>query len=196
MQPLTIAPIVEGHGEVAAILPLIHNVISSCDGVVYPRIIRPYREPWGSIVNRPGDLERCAQIVLREGGPDSRLLVLLDADGRCPASLGPELQRRLVKRFPDTLVSVSVADWEYESWFVASAESIAEHIGASLGIEVPENIEHIQNPKSWLEQNLLRRRYTETGDQVVFSGIINVPLARQRSHSFNRFCREVERLLA
>ena len=47
-------------------------------------------------------------------------------DGFCPALLGPALLERLVLRFPGTLVSVSVADWEYESWFIASAESIAE----------------------------------------------------------------------
>ncbi len=36
----------------------------------------------------------------------------------------------------------------------------------------------------------------ETVDQPAFSNLINVPLARSRSPSFNRFCREVERLLS
>ena len=195
MELLTIAAIVEGHGEVAAILPLVTNIIASNDGIVYPRFARPYRVPWGSLVNRAEELERAAQIVLREGGPSSRLLVLLDGDVNCPALLGPRLRQRLDVRFPDTPFSVSVADWEYESWFVAGAESIAEHVGGSLEVEVPENIEQIQDPKSWLERNILNRRYSETGDQAAFSGIIDVPLVRQRSRSFNRFCRELERLL-
>ena len=175
--------------------PLITNIIASCDGIVYPNIMPPYREPWGSLVNRPGDLERCADIVLREGGPGSRLLVLLDADGYCPASLGPKLLERLILRFPGRVVSVSVADWEYESWFVASAESIAEHIGVAFGTEVPDNIEEIPDPKAWLERNILNKRYKETSDQASFSSVIDVPLARQRSRSFNRFCLELERLL-
>ena len=196
MDPLTIAPIVEGHGEQNAIRPLLTNIISSSEVTIYPRIVTPYRVPWGSLVNRPDDLERAAQIVLREGGPHSRLLVLLDADGNCPASLGTALLQRLIVRFPDTPVSVSVADWEYESWFIASAESIAQYFGTSLEVEVPENIEEIQNPKAWIERNILRGRYKETSDQSSFSSAIDVALARQRSHSFNRFCLEVERLLA
>ena len=117
-------------------------------------------------------------------------------DGFCPALLGPALLERLVLRFPGTLVSVSVADWEYESWFIASAESIAEHVGVAVGTEVPDNIEEIQNQKGWLERNILNRRYRETADQASFSSVIDVPLARQRSQSFNRFCLELERPLA
>ena len=196
MEPPTIALIVEGHGEVAAIRPLINNIITSRNGIVYPTVMQPYRKSWGALVNRSGDLERCADIVLREGGPGSRLLVLIDADGSCPASLGPTLLERLVLRFPGRLVSVSLADWEYESWFIASAESIAEHVGVAVGTEVPDNIEEIQNPKAWLERNILNRRYRETADQASFSSVIDVPLARQRSQSFNRFCLELERLLA
>ena len=187
--------IVEGHGEETAIRPLINNIIASCDGIVYPGIAAPYRKSWGSLVNRTGELEQCAEIVLREGGPGSRLMLLLDADGNCPALLGPTMLERLILRFPGRLVSVVVADWEFESWFIASAESIAEHIGASLGVEVPDNIEEIQNPKAWLERNILNRRYRETNDQASFSSVIDVPLARQRSHSFNRFCLELEKLL-
>ena len=196
MSPPTIAAIVEGHGEEAALRPLIHNIIASSEGLVYPNVLQPYRESWGSLVNKPDDLERCAEIVLREGGPSSRLLVLLDADGRCPAELGPKLLDRLTRQFSNRLVSVTVADWEYESWFIASAEAIAQYIGADTAVQVPDNIEEIVNPKRWLEQNILKRRYKETADQASFSSRINVPMARQRSLSFNRFCLELERLLS
>ena len=155
----------------------------------------PYRAHWGSLVNTPGELERYAEIVLREGGPNARLLVLLDADGICPAELGPNLLQRLITRFPQSLISVSVADWEYESWFIASAESIADHVGAAGDFEVPQDIEGIQAAKGWLERRIIGGRYKETRHQVAFSSIINIPLARRRSQSFDRFCREVERLL-
>ena len=196
MVPPTIAAIVEGHGEIAALRPLIYNIIESSEGLVYPDILRPYREPWGSLVNKSGDLERCAEITLREGGPSSRLMVLIDADGYCPADLGPSLRDRLTDQFSNRLVSVTVADREYESWFIASVESIAEFIGADIAVQVPDNIEEIVNPKRWLEQNVLKRRYKETADQASFSSHINVPMARQRSLSFNRFCLELERLLS
>lgn len=156
----------------------------------------PYRAHWGSIVNTPGELERYAESVLREGGPNSRLLVLLDADGFCPAELGPKLLQRLRIRFPHNLISVSVADWEYESWFIASAESIADHIGAARNFEVPETVENIPAAKGWLERHVIGGRYKETQHQAAFSTVIDVPLARQRSQSFDRFCHEVERLLS
>ena len=196
MVPPTIAPIVEGHGETGALLPLIYNIVESNTGLVYPRIVRPYRAHWGSLVNRPEDLLRYAEIVLQEGGPGSSLLVLIDADGCCPAELGPKLFERLKLRFPDDPISVTVADWEYESWFIASSEAIAAHIGTDLSIDIPDRIEEIQNAKEWLELNILKRRYNETDDQAAFSSLIDVPLARQRSRSFDRFCLELNRLLS
>ena len=156
----------------------------------------PYRAHWGSLVNVSGELERYAESVLREGGPNARLLVLLDADGLCPAELGPNLLQRLLNRFPRNLISVSVADWEYESWFIASAESIAGHVGVAGDFEVPQDIEEIHAAKEWLERNIIGGRYKETQHQAAFSSVIDVPVARQRSQSFDRFCREVERLLA
>ena len=196
MVPPKIVVIVEGHGEEESLRPLVNQIIESNCGLVYPIIMAPYRVSWGSLVNKPDDLERYAEIVLREGGPGSRLLVLLDADGLCPAELGPRLFECLIRRFPKVFVSVTVADHEYESWFVASAESIAEHVGTVLTVQVPDNIEEIRDPKGWLERYVLNRRYRETADQASFSRCINVPLARQRSKSFNRFCIELERLLS
>ena len=190
------ASIVEGQGEEGALRPLIYNIVASTNGLVYPNVMPPYRAHWGSVVNKTGELERYAEIVLREGGHSARLLVLLDADGYCPAELGPNLLRRLSTRFPHNRVSVCIADWEYESWFIASAESIANHVGTAVAVEVPQNIGEIRAAKGWLEQHILGGRYKETEHQAAFSTVINVPIARQRSQSFNRFCREVERLLA
>ena len=194
--PPVFASIVEGQGEEGALRPLIYNIVTSTNGLVYPNVMPPYRAHWGSVVNKTGELERYGEIVLREGGHTARLLVLLDADGYCPAELGPNLVQRLSTRFPQNRVSVCVADWKYESWFIASAESIADHVGAPIPVEVPENIEEIRAAKGWLEQHILGGRYKETEHQAAFSTVMDVRIARQRSHSFNRFCHEVERLLA
>lgn len=126
--PPAIASLVEGEGEEVALRPLINNIIGSAGAAVYPRVLHPRRLPRGAMVNTPGELERCAAEELADTGPAGRLLVLLDADGDCPAELGPQLRRRLDARFPNNAVSVNVADWEYESWFIASAEAIAHFI--------------------------------------------------------------------
>ena len=135
-------------------------------------------------------------MAIRDGGPTSKLIVVLDADDRCPAELGPTLLDRLNDRFPETQASVNIADREYESWFIASSESIARHVGSNAVFEVPSHIEGIRNAKGWIERNILRGSYKETIDQASFSSCIDVPAARRRSQSFDRFCREVERLLA
>ena len=195
MMPPVFAPIVEGDGEEATLRPLIYNVIASSGGAVYPTIARPYRVPWGSLVNKPGELERHADIAIRIAGAQARLLLLLDADDRCPADLGPALYQRLTARFPNRHISVSVANREYESWFIASSESIAVHVRSNTIVKVPQNIEAIRGAKEWLRDNVLKRGYKETADQAPFSSYIDVPLARSRSQSFDRFCREIERLM-
>ena len=187
--------VVEGHGDSASLRPLIHNILASIGSDVYPKILNPYRAHWGSIVNSLGDLERYAEIVLQEGGATSRLLVLIDADDYCPAELGPELASRLGVRFPHIPISVNVANWEFETWFIASFEAIATRSGIDSPVQLPEDIEAIADAKGWLEQNVINRRYKETEDQPAFSSFIDVSVARQRSPSFDRFCREVERLL-
>ena len=195
MQPI-FAAIVEGEGDETALRPLIYHIIASSGGVVYPTVMPPYRVHWGTMVNRPDDLAYYAQMALSEAGNAARLLVLLDADGQCPAELGPRLLQQLEVRFPSAPVSVTVADWEYESWFIASAEAIAASVNVEAIIEVPQNIESIHDTKGWLRRNVLMRKYNPRRDQAAFSARINVPLARSRSQSFNRFCREIERLLS
>ena len=196
MTPLIYAPIIEGHGEEEALRVLINSVLAAIESDVYPTIVAPYRVPWGTLVHVDGELERYAAMAIRDGGPMAKLIVLLDADDRCPAELGPELLNRIHARFPLNSASVNVADREYESWFIASSESIAAHVGSSADFEVPANIEEIRDAKGWIRRNVLNRGYKETVDQASFSSCIDVPLARQRSQSFDRFCREVERLLS
>ena len=175
---------------------MLNTVLAAIESDVYPITVRPIRVPWGTLVNVDGELERYAAIAIGDGGPSAKLIVVLDADDSCPAELGPQLLQRLVDRFPDNLASVNVADQEYESWFIASSESIALHAGSSAVFDVPSNIEETRNAKRWLARNVLGRSYKETGDQASFSSVIDIPLARSRSQSFDRFCREAQRLLS
>ena len=163
--PPVLASIVEVHGEAAALRPLIENIIASSAGAVHPRIMRSRRMHRGSLVNNIGELEQFAAVALDGAGPDGRLLVLLDADDDCPAELGPQLRQRLATQFPDNPVSVSIANREYESWFIASAESIADRIGTANPFGVPQNIEEIRAAKGWIERYLMAGKYRETRHQ-------------------------------
>ena len=142
---------------------MINSVLAAIESDVYPTIVAPYRVPWGTLVHVDGELERYAARAIRDGGPMAKLIVLLDADDRCPAELGPELLNRIHARFPLNSASVNVADREYESWFIASSESIAAHVGSSADFEVPANIEEIRDAKGWIRRNVLNRGYKEAG---------------------------------
>ena len=60
------------------------------------------------------------------GGPDARILILLDANGDCPGDLGPTVLKSAREACSDRRFEVVLAKREYESWFVAAAESLPE----------------------------------------------------------------------
>ena len=134
MFPPVIAPIVEGHGEMESIRPLVYTVLAHSQSEIYPRIARPIRAPRNLLIK---EVEHYAEIAIRESGSASKLIVLLDADDDCPAELGPELSERLNSRFPSHAFSVSLANREYETWFIASLESIAEPAGLDPSANLP-----------------------------------------------------------
>ena len=197
MGPPVFASIVEGHGEERALRTLIDRIVSAQQLSIYPMVARPWRIPKGTIVNNPDALERYAAQALGEAGTSGRLFVLVDADDDCPAELGTRLLRRLTARFPHERISVNVANREYESWFIASLESISAPAGIVRTLVIPGEVENIRNAKGWLSDRMPGGlSYNPAADQPRLTSYIDVPAAPQRSQSFDRFCREVERLLA
>lgn len=196
MTPPVFVSVIEGHGEVEAFRVLLNVVVNALGASAYPSIAKPIRVPKGTLVNATGELERYAAMAINIGGPAAKLFVLLDADDSCPAELGPQLLGRAAARFPHCPISVNVANREYESWFIASAGSIAGHIGTTTPLLIPANVEGIRDAKGWVRRYLAAGQYRERIHQPAFSSRIDVPLARSRSQSCDRFCREVERLLA
>ena len=195
-EPPVFASIVEGQGEELALRTLFYKILDAHYAETYPEILRPWRIRKGIIVHRPGELERYAAQAMSEAGPTGRLFVLLDADDDCPAELGPILLQRLTARFPPNLISVNIANREYETWFVASLESIAEPAGITGTPAVPAQAESIRGAKEWLTTRMPRGiPYDPVNHQASFSSRIDIRRARGRSQSFDRFCREVERLL-
>ena len=188
-------PVIEGHAEVESIRHLIYAVLANNQSEIYPRIARPVRAPRDRLIK---ELERYAEIAIREGGSASKLVVLLDADDDCPAELGPQLLRRLIRRFPNHAASVSLANREYEAWFIASLETMVAPIGLDPSSSLPSGgAESIRGTKEWLSARMHSgQNYDSRADQPRLVSYLDVPLARSRSQSFDRFCREVDRLLS
>jgi hypothetical protein len=192
--PLTIASIVEGDGEVRALPKLLHRIAAEL-GVPSLRTPTPMRVPRGKLTI-VGGMERAVGAgALRVSGKGG-ILVLLDADDDCPAEYGPLLLARAKAARPDKSVTVILANREFEAWFLAAAPSLAGQLGFVAEFRRPENPEAPRDCKGLLtEARPKGQPYKETVDQAPLTSVFDLKMAREHSDSFDKFYREVSRLL-
>ena len=186
--------IVEGHGEVEAVPILIRRVAES----LYPELLvdtpRPIRVSRNQIV-KAGELERTVELAARKISGQGALFILLDSDDDCPAQLGPELLSRALQARSDLPIAVVLAKYEFESWFLAAAESLRGHKGLRNDLQPPNNPEAIHGAKEWLSQRMDSGRiYSPTVDQPGFTAHFDLDQARQ-ADSFDKCYRDIVRLL-
>ncbi|MER7132601.1 DUF4276 family protein [Streptosporangium saharense] len=192
--PVTIASIVEGDGEVSALPVLLRRIAGtlSCWDV---RIPPPRRVPRSRLVARGGVENAVLQASYQLTGAGG-VLLLIDSDDDCPASLGPELLRRAREARGDREISVVLACQEFEAWFLAAAESLSGHRGLADPLLPPPNPEGIRGAKEWLSARKSDgTRYRETVDQAALAALFDMEQARKAAPSFDKFWRDVERLL-
>lgn len=189
-----IAPVVEGHGDCDAIPVLVRRVAESLFPPVYPRVESPLRVPRNRLI-KPGELERAVEYSARRVGQEGRVLIVIDADDDCPATLGPELLRRATQARGDVRTGVVIAKREYEAWFLTGAESLRGKRGLSDELTPPPNPESMRGPKEWLTRHKRDgSAYVETLDQAALTACLDLDLTR-RSDSFDKCYRELTRLL-
>ena len=195
MNGVTISPIVEGHGEVAAVPLLIRRIADETGLLLNLTVTKPLRVHADQL-RRPGELERHIDNRTRRYGRSVKVIILLDCDweGCCPKLAGPDLLERARKHAPDVTISVVLAHHEFENWFIASADSLRGDKGLQQAPEV-DDPESIRGAKEWLRHNMpLLHPYAETDDQPAFSQALDLSRAR-RAPSFDKFYREVVSLL-
>jgi hypothetical protein len=147
IQPVTIACVVEGHGEVPGLPKLLHRIARG-QSIPDLRTPPPFRRNRGSLV-RLGGIEAAVKAMAQQISEDGGVLVVLDADDDCPADLGPALLRRAQDARPDVRVSVVLANKEFEAWFLAGASSLAGHHGFPGDLASPDKPESIRDAKGW-----------------------------------------------
>lgn len=198
MTRLRVAPIVEGHGEYECIRILIDRVWRELLGGVYVDVLRPIRQSRYRLIKQE-EVHRAVTLALnkladvRGAGEPELVLILLDADKDLACELGPQLLEYAKQVHPSADVSCVVAAVEYETWFVAAAESLREYLDLPPDAVVPENPEELRMGKGWIERRFKGTKYSETQDQPRMTARMDLALCRRRSPSFDKLCREFER---
>lgn len=145
-----IVPIVEGHGEVSAVPVLLRRLLLEMNKG-HIQINQPDRNPRSTLV-QPGGIEFAVQRAADNAGPSGAILVLLDSDDDPPCVLGPQLMQRAVNSRSDRRVMIALAEVEFETWFLASAESLAGKNRLSSSLARPENFEKISGCQGMADQ--------------------------------------------
>lgn len=181
----SIATIVEGHGEVKALAVLLRRLQGVAEFNGYLDIQSPIRIPADAFFDSK-KLSRALQIAIADREERHLVLLLRDADDDCPVELAKNILS-FVGEIDKVEVLVVVAKCEYESWFVASAPSLAGKRGLPDDLSVPANHHSIRGAKEWLSSRMGQRRsYGETVDQPALSELMDLGMACQNP-SFRRF---------
>jgi hypothetical protein len=209
MAKYIIVPIVEGRGEVDAVPILLRawlrfrryrNVEVHPDGPIYAGGKGNIAAAHDRIFGR--GVEHYVRLAwLRR--PDV-ILVLLDADEDCPATIAAALLARARTQVaPDCPLGVVVANREYEAWFLAAFPSapFRQAIEAQ-GFRLKQrslprgmDVEAIADCKARIE-TLIDLRYRPTIHQPALTRILPfTPGMTRRSRSFRKLLKELHELL-
>lgn len=197
---LVVAPIVEGQGDVAALPLLLRRIAAEFCGGIFIDVLKPIRQPASSLVMADdGCLGNAVELAAAKlsgnvHAPAKKLiLILIDADGRCAAQFGPELKQRAREHASHLEIASVVAVDEFETWFVASAESLTSYLNVNPS-EIPESPEESRSKTKWIEDRFRGVRYNKPADQPKFCAVMDLNLCRSRAPSFDKLCREIERM--
>lgn len=198
MADLVIAPIVEGHGEVAALPILLRRVWTELLGRTYIEVIPPIRQPRFRLVSETGSplpglakAVHLARLKLSQHTGKRVVFVMLDSERICPKAIAPGILSACTPSPPGMELSVVLPHIMYESWFVASSASLGEYLECSG--DHPTDPEGASHGKGWIKSRMRSGAYSETVDQPPMSSAIDLELCRSRSPSFDKLCRELHR---
>ncbi len=206
MSRLRIVPIVEGHGEKEAVGILLRRVWYEMLRGEYIEVLKPIRRPRSKFISPPNLNSQVKQDEIRRAcglamlmldkGDDlaSRILLLLDAEPDCPKELAPKLHD-VVQRECGGIGITVLPNMEFESWFVAAAESLHEHF-QDADLSRLNSVDREVHGKRWVQQHFSTSdSYSETTDQAKLTSKMDLQRCRENSQSFDKLCRDLEGLL-
>jgi hypothetical protein len=190
-----IAPIVQGHGDVAAVPVLLRRIATELRPDVVLKINTPIRVKANRFTKeQSADFRKFIMLasakVASQDAPGC-VLILLDCEDDCPAELGPKLLGQAHQVRPDMEFIVALAFREYETWFITAAQSLQGRNGLLERLVAPSDPEAIRDAKGWLTAHM-GQPYDPVIHQASFTQALDFNQA-MGSGSFARlFCRVSE----
>lgn len=181
---MIIQPIVEGHGEVAAVPILLRRLVAWANPREAIEVKVPIRKPRNKLVRRDGVIQAINLAQLSE--PDA-ILIMFDGDENCPAELGPQVQQWAERAARDTPCQVVIPHREYEAWFLAAIESLRSMGDIEDDATSPPNPEEPRGAKERIEERMGKHApYSETIHQPKFSARFSMASAYEKCRSFQK----------
>lgn len=173
---------------------LVRRVASELGG--YVQCPEPIRVSRDKFVRSESERERTIVLARAKIEDSGAILVILDSDGDCPATLGPQLLQHVSACAGIIATGLVFAHQEFEAWFLAAAESLQGKRELSPDLAAAPDPEAVRDAKGWLRQRMpAERAYSETADQPAFTTLFDMQMARVRSTSFDKCYREISRLV-
>jgi hypothetical protein len=187
---MNVVAIVEGDGEVSAVPILLRRLADWRGPNVHVTVPTPIRVRKDRFLNREDEFRRHLLLAAAKCTQDGWILVLLDADDDCPATVGASILQRASACVSHRRLSVVLAKREYEAWFIAAAESLNGYRGFTYAARQAVDPEIPRDAKGWMREHTSSRTYGETTDQAAFSARMDLGMAYDRSRSFRKLCTE------
>jgi hypothetical protein len=199
MKRLQVLPIVEGHGEERAVRILLERLGRELIGGSIVEVLHPIPHPRTRLIQEQ-HLQRSVELAavkLRQRTEENvpqLILLLLDAEEDPACTLAPQLLDWMRKFRGDFDSACVLAVHEYETWFAAAAESLSSYLDLK-GAAAPVDPERAKARKAWVKKHFDGVAYSETIDQPAMTASMDLQLCRERSPSFDKLCRELEKRL-
>ena len=179
---LHIQPIVEGHGEVQAVPVLLRRLIDQASAYEI-EVGRPIRQKQSQLLRE--ESLRTAVRLARMQRDCGAILILFEQEDDCPKELGPRLCQWAQSEARDVPCTVVLAHREYESWFLASMESLRGKRGIRNNAMSHPTPETVRDAKGAVGERMESDyRYSETTDQPALSALFDMKATYIRSRSF------------
>jgi len=187
---ISIASIVEGDGEVAALPILLRRLAAELEPTAVVNLLQPIRVRRDRFLNKDEEFRRQLLLAAAKSGEQGWILIVLDADDDCPKTLGIDIHQRAQQHVPHRKVSVVLANREFEAWFIAAAASLNGARGFSMAPNEQIQAETPRNAKGWMRERMKGGTYSEILDQLAFAAKFDIQQALENSRSFRKLCKE------